>query len=89
LKVASPKSSDYIVTFEIFFENRPNTDNPAHLNCVSSRPAADEQIRERMEDYVSGEFWTFWCGVASIYNCPWNLARFWKLLLMSGALGPS
>jgi hypothetical protein len=62
LKPASSKSSDYIVTFEIFLENRPvfilELKTPADLNYISSRQAADEQIRERLGD-LAGQSWTF------------------------------
>ncbi len=56
LKPASPKSSDYIrvFTFEIFLENKPvfilELNNPADLDFISSRQAADVQIRERLGD---------------------------------------
>jgi hypothetical protein len=54
LKPASSKSSDYIVTFEIFFENKPvfilELNKPADLEFISSRRAADVQIRERLGD---------------------------------------
>ena len=46
LKSVSSKSSDYIVTFEIFLENRlvfiSELKKPANLNYILSRQAADE-----------------------------------------------
>jgi hypothetical protein len=65
LKPASSKSSEYIVTFEVFFENKPvfilELKKPADLNFISSRRAADVQIRERLGDSAS-QLQTFWRG---------------------------
>jgi hypothetical protein len=65
LKPASLKSSDYIVTFEIFLENKPvfilQLKKPADLDLISSRQAADVQIRERLRD-LAGQLRTFWRG---------------------------
>jgi len=56
LKPDSSKSSDYIVTFEIFLVNRPvfilELKMSIDLTKKSSRQAADEQIRERLGDLV-------------------------------------
>jgi hypothetical protein len=64
LKPASSKS-DYIVTFEILFENKPifilGLEKPADLKFISSRQAADVQIRERLGDLAS-QLRTFWRG---------------------------
>ncbi|KAI0256297.1 hypothetical protein BJV78DRAFT_1117960 [Lactifluus subvellereus] len=53
-KPASSKSSDFIVTFEFFFENKPvfilELKKPADLCFISSRRAADVHIRERLGD---------------------------------------
>jgi hypothetical protein len=65
LKPASLKSSDYIVTFEIFLEDKPvfilQLKKPADLDLISSRQAADVQIRERLRD-LAGQLRTFWRG---------------------------
>ena len=65
LKPASSKSSDYIVTFEVFLENKPvfilELKKPADLDLISSRQAADVQIRERLGD-LAGQLQGFWRG---------------------------
>ncbi|KAF8438484.1 hypothetical protein L210DRAFT_962355 [Boletus edulis BED1] len=54
LKPAFSTSADYIVAFEILFENKPvfilELKKPANLRFISLRQAADVQIRERMRD---------------------------------------
>jgi hypothetical protein len=59
LKPASSKSFDYIVAFEIFFENEPvfilQLKKPPDLDFISSCKAADVQIRERLGD-LGGHF---------------------------------
>ncbi|KAF8130205.1 hypothetical protein EV363DRAFT_1490422 [Boletus edulis] len=54
LKPAASTSSDYFVTFEILFENKPvfilELTKPADLRLISLRKAADVQIRERLGD---------------------------------------
>jgi hypothetical protein len=53
-KPASSKLSNRIVAFEVLLENKPvfilQLKKPADLNYISSRQAADEQIRERLGD---------------------------------------
>ncbi|KAF8438583.1 hypothetical protein L210DRAFT_3544458 [Boletus edulis BED1] len=76
LKPASSKSDDCIFTFEILLENRPvfilELKNPADLRFISSRQAADVQIRERLGD-LAGQLWTrLRCNS---YNELWNLDR--------------
>lgn len=65
LKPASLKQADYIVTFEIFLENKPVfilvLKKPADLDFISWRQAADVQIRERLGD-LAGQLRTFWRG---------------------------
>jgi hypothetical protein len=63
LEPASSNSDDYIVfTFEVTLENKPvlilQLNNPAALNLISSRQAADVQIRERLGD-MAGQLRTF------------------------------
>ncbi|KAF8554396.1 hypothetical protein OG21DRAFT_1412610 [Imleria badia] len=47
-------SSDYILSFEILYENKPvfilQLKNPADLRFISLRQEADMQIRERLDD---------------------------------------
>ncbi|KAG6374039.1 hypothetical protein JVT61DRAFT_4678 [Boletus reticuloceps] len=74
LKPATSTSSDYIVAFEILFENRPvfilELKKPADLRFISLRQAADVQIRERMGD-LAGQLRTrLRCNY---YNELWNL----------------
>ena len=65
LQPASSKSLDYIVTFEVFLENKPvfilELKKPADLAWISSRQAADVQIRERVGDLAS-QLRTLWRG---------------------------
>lgn len=57
LKPSSTLTSESIVTFEIFLENRPvlmlELKTPGDLNYVSTRETADSQIRQRMVDLVA------------------------------------
>jgi len=56
-RLTSQKSSNYIIAFEVFLENRPvfilQLNKPADLNYISWRHAADEHIRERVGDLVA------------------------------------
>ena len=60
LQHASSKASDYIVTFEVFLSNRPvfilNLKPPTHLTFISTRQAADQQVRERLSDLASKQW---------------------------------
>ncbi|EMD38600.1 hypothetical protein CERSUDRAFT_49068 [Gelatoporia subvermispora B] len=54
LQPVSSRVSDFIVSFEVFLQNRPvfilELKPPTHLTFISTRHAADRQIRERLSD---------------------------------------
>jgi hypothetical protein len=54
LKPASAKASDYVVMFEVSLQNKPvfilELKPPRDIEFISTRQAADEQIRERVGD---------------------------------------
>ena len=58
----SRNAADFIVMFEVYFENRPvfilELKPPNHLQFPSKRQAADLQIRQRMGDTVRQ--WLTW-----------------------------
>lgn len=53
----SPKTSDFIVTFEVSIDNKPifilELKSPADLAWISTRQSADDQVRARMGDLAS------------------------------------
>jgi len=55
-EINSPKGSDYLVTFEIFLENRPvfvvELKREKDFSLKSKRMAADNQLRERLGDLI-------------------------------------
>jgi hypothetical protein len=91
-EINSAKGADYLVTFEIFLENRPvfvlELKHEKDFSIKSKRSAADDQLRGRLGDLIGDTLLPLFLRLQFIYYrhlstaCLTRCQRFWDEVLL-------